>query len=98
VQKIASPPAGQPAVRLVDGDGQQVVEVAEFLRLLVVRDYSPNTIRAYAHDLQKLYQFLQLQGLTVEQFTPGAGRVVRGVAAHSILAAQGAAAGLGVDG
>jgi integrase/recombinase XerD len=70
VQKIANPPVGQPAVELVDDDGRQLVEVAEFLRLLVVRDYSPNTVRAYAHDLQKLYQFLQLQGLTAEQFTP----------------------------
>ena len=40
------------------------------MRLLVVRDYSPNTVRAYAHDLQKLLQFLQLRDLTVEEFTP----------------------------
>jgi integrase/recombinase XerD len=55
---------------LVDEAGQPVVEVAMFLRLLVVRDYSPNTVRAYAHDLQKLFQFLQLRGLTVAEFTP----------------------------
>jgi integrase/recombinase XerD len=70
VRKIANPAAGQPAVELVDDDGRQVAEVADFLRLLVVRDYSPNTIRAYAYDLQKLFQFLQLHGLTAEQFTP----------------------------
>jgi site-specific recombinase XerD len=57
-------------VGLVDDDGCPVVEVDGFLRLLVVRDYSPNTVRAYAHDLQKLFQFLELRGLTVGEFTP----------------------------
>lgn len=70
VVKIVNPAPGQPKVELVDDDGRPIVEVVEFLRLLVVRNYSPNTVRAYAHDLQKLYQFLQLDGLTVEQFTP----------------------------
>jgi len=35
-----------------------VAEVNGFLRLLAVREYSPNTVRAYAHDLQKLFAFL----------------------------------------
>ena len=54
VIKMDGAGAGEPAVRLVDGDGQPVAEVDGFLRLLTVPDYSPNTIRAYAHDLQKL--------------------------------------------
>jgi integrase/recombinase XerD len=70
VRKVPAPSAGEPHVELVNDDGQLVAEVAGFLRLLVVRDYSPNTVRAYAHDLQKLFQFLQLRGLTVAEFTP----------------------------
>lgn len=70
VRKVTGARAGQPAVELVDGSGVAVVDVAGFLRLLVVRDYSPNTVRAYAHDLQKLFQFLQVRGWTVQDFTP----------------------------
>jgi hypothetical protein len=39
-------------------DGVPTAEVDGFLRLLAVREYSPNTIWAYAHDLQKLFAFL----------------------------------------
>lgn len=70
VRKVEGARAGQPAVELVGGDGEVVSEVCAFLRLLTVRDYSPNTVRAYAHDLQKLFQFLEYRGWTVEQFTP----------------------------
>ncbi len=61
---------GEPAVRLVDDDGEPVAEVDGFLRLLAVREYSPNTIRAYAHDLQKLFAFLGEAGITAAEFTP----------------------------
>jgi integrase len=61
---------GEPAVRLVDDDGEPVAEVDAFLRLLAVREYSPNTIRAYAHDLQKLFAFLGEAGIAAGEFTP----------------------------
>jgi len=70
VKKIADARGGQPVVELVDADGEVVADVAGFLRLLTVRDYSPNTVRAYAHDLQKLFQFLHGRGWTVDEFTP----------------------------
>jgi integrase/recombinase XerD len=70
VKKVIGSRAGQPVVELVDGEGEVVADVAGFLRLLTVRDYSPNTVRAYAHDLQKLFQFLHERSWTVEQFTP----------------------------
>jgi integrase/recombinase XerD len=57
-------------VRLVDGDGEPVAEVDGFLRLLAVREYSPNTIRAYAHDLQKLFAFLAEAGISAAELTP----------------------------
>jgi integrase/recombinase XerD len=49
VIKVDGAGPGEPAVRLVDDDGQPVAEVNGFLRLLTVREYSPNTVRAYAH-------------------------------------------------
>lgn len=60
----------EPGVWLVDGDGQPVEVVNEFLALLAVREYSPNTVRAYAHDLQKLFVFLEEQGVGYEAFGP----------------------------
>lgn len=70
VKKVAGARAGQSAVELVDAAGEPVADVARFLRLLTVRDYSPNTVRAYAHDLQKLFQFLQDRDMTTEEFKP----------------------------
>jgi integrase len=70
VKKVVEARAGQPAVELVDAAGEPVADVTGFLRLLTVRDYSPNTVRAYAHDLQKLFQFLQERDMTVEEFRP----------------------------
>ncbi len=70
VVKVAGSDPGEPAVLLVDADGNEVSEVCEFLRTLTVRRFSPNTVRAYAYDLQKLMLFLTAQGLTVDDFTP----------------------------
>lgn len=70
VLKVADPGPGRPTVRLVDDGGQPVAEVEEFLRLLAVRECSPHTVRAYAHDLQKLYLFLHEAGLSVDEFGP----------------------------
>ncbi|MBW8803786.1 MAG: site-specific integrase [Catenulisporales bacterium] len=63
VVKVVDAKPGQPRVRLVDGFGEPVAPADEFLRLLTVRSYSPNTIRAYAYDLQKLFLFLDEAGL-----------------------------------
>jgi integrase/recombinase XerD len=70
VIKVTGAGRGEPAVRLVDDDGEPVAEVDGFLRLLAVREYSPNTIRAYAHDLQKLFAFLGEAGIPAAEFTP----------------------------
>ncbi|KWX19447.1 transposase [Mycolicibacterium wolinskyi] len=70
VVPVSDPGVGEPAVQLVDGQGRVVEDVAAFLRALTVRRFSPNTVRAYAHDLQKLMLFLEEQGLTVQDFTP----------------------------
>jgi len=70
VVKVEGAGPGELAVRLVDEDGQPVAEVNGFLRLLAVREYSPNTVRAYAHDLQKLFAFLAESGIPAAEFTP----------------------------
>lgn len=70
VLKVPDAAAGQPQVRLVDVSGEPATEVDDFLRLLSVRAYSPNTVRAYAHDLQKLYLFCEERGIEADEFTP----------------------------
>jgi len=56
--QVINPDQSEPAVQLIDSDGREIIEVAAFLRTLTVRRFSPNTVRAYAHDLQKLLSFL----------------------------------------
>jgi hypothetical protein len=70
VVRVADPGVDEPAVQLVDGNGEIVGDVSAFLRLLTVRRFSPNTVRAYAHDLQKLMLFLDERGLTMQDFAP----------------------------
>ncbi len=70
VVKVIDPKPGRPRVSLVDTAGNSVAVVDEFLRLLAVREYSPNTVRAYAHDLQKLFLFFDKVGLSAADFTP----------------------------
>jgi integrase/recombinase XerD len=69
VVKVIDPKPGRPRVSLIDVADVPVAEVDEFLRLLAVREYSPNTVRAYAHDLQKLFLFFDEAGLSVAEFT-----------------------------
>ena len=61
---------GQPAVDLVLTDGSVDDDVRTFLMFLSARDFSPNTIRAYAYDLLKLMTFLESRGWSVQDFTP----------------------------
>lgn len=70
VVKKASTRAGEPAVELLDDSDLPVAEVDAFLRLLVAKDYSPNTVRAYAFDLLKLFRFFEEHDLAPAAFTP----------------------------
>ena len=60
---------GQPAVNLVLTDGSVNDDVRTFLVFLSAREFSPNTIRAYAYDLLKLMTFLESRGWSVQDFT-----------------------------
>src|SRR6266516_1121393 len=70
VERQATSQIRAPMFWLVDDHGRPVESVNEFLALLAARDYSPNTIRAYAHDLQKLAAFLASRSLGFAQFSP----------------------------
>jgi integrase len=61
---------GTRQIELLDETGAAVPEVSAFLRHLAAREYSPNTLVAYAHDLQHLWRFLASQGLRWEQVEP----------------------------
>ncbi len=61
---------GALQVELLDDAGIAVPEVAAFLRHLAARDYSPNTLIAYAHDLQHFWRFLTSAGLPWERLKP----------------------------
>lgn len=43
---------------IVDGQGQELLEVSDFLRHLVASDFSPSSVRSYAQALLRWYRFL----------------------------------------
>ena len=59
-----------PELRLVDGDGTTVDVVTGYLRYLVARGCSPNTVRGYAYDLLHLWRFLDHAGLAWDELRP----------------------------
>src|SRR5262245_49140274 len=61
---------GTLQVELLDDTGAAVPEVAAFLHHLAAREYSPNTLVAYAHDLQHLWRFLASSGRTWTHLQP----------------------------
>ena len=61
---------GRCYVELLDDSGEPIAIVSAFLRHLAARDCSPNTIIAYAHDLQHFWRFLAKQNLNWETFRP----------------------------
>jgi integrase len=62
--------AREREVVLVDDAGQAVEPVAGYLRYLRARGCSPNTVRAYAHDLLHLWRFLEHAGLAWDELQP----------------------------
>ncbi|MGT2428922.1 tyrosine-type recombinase/integrase [Cupriavidus basilensis] len=61
-------PNGQRSVLLLDDAGGPVQVVNDYLRHLAARNCSPNTLIAYAHDLQHLWRFLTQQRLKWQEF------------------------------
>ena len=57
-------------LEVIDDSGEPVTIVSAFLRHLAARDYSPNTLIAYAHDLQHLWRFFHSQNMTWKTLKP----------------------------
>ena len=57
VQRLRSPESGLRSFTVVDGRGAPVWPVEEFLAHLVAGRKAPNTVEAYAHDVQDLCEW-----------------------------------------
>src|SRR5260370_3138302 len=70
VQRVLCKATNEVRFEVVDDAGQPIEIVSRFMRHLLARDYSPNTLSAYCFDLLHFMTFLRVQQLTYEQFTP----------------------------
>ena len=66
---------------LLGGDQVPVEPVERFLGYLASIENSPNTIKAYAHDLKDWFVFLDARSLDWREVRFGGSRRVRGLAA-----------------
>ena len=63
VHPVVIPGSGTRSWTVIGDDDVPVVPVDRFLAYLTDIGRSPNTVKAYAHDLKDLWQFLGLRGL-----------------------------------
>ena len=63
-----SPEGAVPSCFVRDDAGNSVKPIHDFLRYLDARGSSPNTIRSYAYDLRRVWEFLEAQGLEWQEF------------------------------
>lgn len=66
VQRVVMP-SGVESSTVLTGGGWVVEPVDRFLAHLTAIDRSPNTVRAYAHDLRDYFQFLEFRELSWDQ-------------------------------
>ena len=66
--RVQRQPGASPGYELLDDAGKAVAVVGGFLRHLVARGCSPNTVSAYSHDLLHFWRFLGDQRLTWRRF------------------------------
>ncbi len=60
VQALRGARDGQRSFAVVDSDALPLGSVEAFLRHLAALGYSPNTVKAYAHDLADVFTWLRL--------------------------------------
>src|SRR6266567_253278 len=70
VHRIQSESNQTVSFELLDDTDQPIEIVSGFMRHLRARNYSPNTLSAYAHDLLHFMTFLKQQQVTYQDFTP----------------------------
>ena len=66
--RVHRQPGNGPGYQLLDDSEKPVGVVGGFLRYLVARGCSPNTVSAYCHDLLHFWRFLQEKRLTWRRF------------------------------
>lgn len=63
VQRMTAPDSGEVSYTVVGADGLPVAPVESYLHMLAALGRSPNTVRAYAHDLKLYFEFLEHAGV-----------------------------------
>ena len=63
VQRVAPLEAGEESWTVLGDDWRQVAPVEQFLSHLTDQRRSPNTVKAYAHDLKDYFEYLTGRGL-----------------------------------
>jgi integrase/recombinase XerD len=63
VQRVLMPGSGAESWTVLGEDHVPVEPVERFLAFLAAIERSPNTVRAYAHDLKDWFAFLNRHGL-----------------------------------
>ena len=81
VQPVVMPFGDPRSWTLVDRDAAVVEPVEAFLAHLHAVERSPNTVKAYAHDLRDWFEFLDQRGLVWSTGAVGGCGPVRGLAA-----------------
>lgn len=69
VKRVAAPSGRDYSYELYDETGQPLIAVSDFLQHLAAREYSPNTLAAYAYDLRHLFNFFEQQHLNFLDFS-----------------------------
>jgi integrase len=70
VQRVTASSPREVLYTIVDDDDQPIEVISSFMRHLHARDFSPNTLAAYAYDLLHFFSFLKQHDLTYLDFTP----------------------------
>src|SRR6266498_4908022 len=81
VHPVVIPGSGTRSWTVLGDDDVPVVPVDRFLAYLTDIGRSPNTVKAYAHDMKDLWQFLGFRGAGLARGPAGGHRRVRGLAA-----------------
>ena len=63
VQRVVMPDSGVVSYTVLDGEFTPVDPIEAYLGYLTDVERSPNTIRAYAHDLRDFFAYLEVKGL-----------------------------------
>ena len=63
VQRVGMPASGEDSWTVLGDDGSPVDPVERYLAYLTDIERSPNTVKAYAHDLKDFWDFLSRRGL-----------------------------------